>query len=100
MKRLNGNSAYSWLKNKFHKETEGVDGPGPMVHICLQAVVGVPPINIEALVMKSLKYFHMHTVHVAQFKSIEISHHWYHQDFAAWKCWIYFSAAAQTSDFQ
>ena len=46
-----------------------------MVHICLQAVVGVPPINIEALVMKSLKYFHMHTVHVAQFKSIEISHH-------------------------
>jgi hypothetical protein len=44
------------------------------VHICLQAVGGVPPINIEVLVTKSLKYFHMYTMHVTQFKSIEICH--------------------------
>lgn len=88
MKRLYGNNVYTWLKNEFHRETEGVDCPRHMVHICLQAVVGVPPINIEVLVVKGLKYLHMYTLQVTQFKSIDICHCWYHQDFEARKCWI------------
>jgi len=52
-----------------------------MVHICLQAVVDVPPINFEVIVVKSLKYFYIYTLHITQFKSIEICHCWYHQDF-------------------
>jgi hypothetical protein len=30
MKRLYGNNVYSWLKNEFHTETEGVDSPEHM----------------------------------------------------------------------
>ena len=81
LKRLYGNNVYLWLKNEFHRETEGVDCPGHMVHICLQAVVDVPPINFEVIVVKSLKYFYIYTLHITQFKSIEICHCWYHQDF-------------------
>jgi hypothetical protein len=39
-----------------------------IVHNCIQTATDVLPIEVEALVVKIYKYFHIYTVHVTQLK--------------------------------
>jgi hypothetical protein len=70
VKRRDENSVYSRLKKEFHREIVGVGCAAYIVHNFLQTAVDVLPIDIEVLVAKLNKYFHICTVHVTQLKSL------------------------------
>ena len=44
----------------------GVGCGAHIVHNCIQTAVDVLPIEVESLVVKIYKYFHIYTVHVTQ----------------------------------
>lgn len=59
------------MKNELGREINGIGCGAHIVHNCMQTAVDVLPIEIEALIVKIYKYFHIYTVRVTllSFKS-------------------------------
>ncbi|GBM16180.1 hypothetical protein AVEN_126446-1 [Araneus ventricosus] len=56
------------LKNSLGQEINGIGCGAHIVHNCVQTAVDSLPIDIEALLVKVYKYFHIYTVRVTKVK--------------------------------
>lgn len=63
------NNVFHRLKNSLGQEINGIGCGAHIVHNCVQTAVDSLPIDIEALVVKIYKYFHIYTVRVTKLKS-------------------------------
>ena len=70
VKRKGKNNVFSYLKKELGKNIVGVGCGAIIVHNCIQTAVDVLPIEMESLVVKIYKYFHIYTVRVTQLKEI------------------------------
>ena len=62
------NNVFSYLKKELGRNIVGVGCGAHIVHNCIQTAVDVLPIEVESLVVKIYKYFHIYTVRVTQLK--------------------------------
>ena len=69
---------FSYLKKELGRNIVGVGCGAYIVNNCFQNVVDVLPTEVESLVVKIYKYFHIYTVRVTQLKEfcefVEIDH--------------------------
>lgn len=68
VKRGGTNNVFSRLKNSLGREINGIGCAAHIVHNCVQHGVDNLPIDIEALVVKIYKHFHIYTVRVTKLK--------------------------------
>lgn len=68
MLRRGQNNVYALLKKELGRNIIGIGCGAHIVHNTIQHAVDVLPIEIEALVVKIYKYFHIYTVRVSQLK--------------------------------
>ena len=61
---------FSYLKKELGRNIFGVGCGAHIVYNCIQTAVDVLPIEVESLVVKIYKYFHIYTVRVIQLKKI------------------------------
>lgn len=68
VKRAGKNNVFTLVKNELGRTINGIGCGAHIVHNAVQTAVDVLPIEVEALVVKIYKYFHIYTVRVTQLK--------------------------------
>jgi len=66
VKREGNNNVFARMKNELGREINEIGCGALIVHNCMQTAVDVLPIEIEALIVKIYKYFHIYTVRVTK----------------------------------
>ncbi|GBM60523.1 hypothetical protein AVEN_260008-1 [Araneus ventricosus] len=68
VKRAGQKNVFHRLKNSLGREINGIGCGAHIVHNCVQTAVDSLPIDIEALLVKIYKYFHIYTIRVTKVK--------------------------------
>lgn len=68
VKRRGKNNVFTLIQREFGRSINGIGCGAHIVHNTIQTAVDVLPIEIEALVVKIYKYFHIYTVRVTKLK--------------------------------
>ncbi|GBN25688.1 hypothetical protein AVEN_74584-1 [Araneus ventricosus] len=68
VKRAGQKNVFHRLKNSLGREINGIGCGAHIVHNCVQTAVDSLPVDIEALLAKIYKYFHIYTVRVTKVK--------------------------------
>ena len=68
MQKRGKKSKFSYLKKELGRNIVSVGCGTHIVHECIQTAVDVLPIEVETLVVKIYKYFHIYTVCATQLK--------------------------------
>lgn len=68
VKRRGKNNVFAHIKNELGREINGIGCGAHIIHNCIQTAVDVLPFDVEALVVKIYKYFHIYTVRVTSLK--------------------------------
>jgi hypothetical protein len=75
------NSVYTPLRKVIRRNIVGVDCGAHIVHNCLQTVIDVLSIGIDALVVKIYKYVHIYTMHMTWLKEygefVDLEYKWF-----------------------